>query len=294
MSMSRHDASTGEQSRMLSRENKVTITSGLSPSYLQANLIILPSRYASDFRRFCQRNPVPSPLLAESSQRGSPVGWKSYIQGIPDSAVAANCDIRTDVPRYVVYRDGVPIHESQDLLEEWTDDHIAFLLGCSMSFESALTRAGLEPRHTTLDINNPMYITNIPTNPAGVFTGGTYIVSMRPYRRSELDRVRETTRPYVLTHGEPIAWGWDGMARLGITDIDQPNWGDPPRARWGGKFGEAQGLTGEDDDIPVFWGCGVTPQQAVITAKVPGIILAHAPGHMLVLDVKEDDVLEKD
>ncbi len=286
-------AATGEATRLLARNNAVGFTAGLSPSYLQANLMILPSQYANDFRLFCQRNPVPSPLLAESSQRGSPFGWKSHLPGIPDSAIAINCDIRTDVPLYRAYRDGILVNESHDIVDQWSDDHVAFLIGCSMSFESALTRAGLEPRHITMDIINPMYKTNIPTCAAGVFTGGTYVVSMRAYRRSEVERVREITRPYVLTHGEPIAWGWDAMRALGIKDIDRPDWGDSPKTRDGGKLSEVQDPTGDNDDVPVFWGCGVTTQQAIISANLPDLVLSHAPGYMLVLDVKEDDVLIK-
>ncbi|KFY40585.1 hypothetical protein V494_03436 [Pseudogymnoascus sp. VKM F-4513 (FW-928)] len=270
--------------RLLARNNKITLTSGLAPKYLQANLIILPSRFASDFLLLCHRNPVPCPLLASSSTPGSATTLKSHLPGVSDAAIASALDICTDVPLYMVYDDGelVKSHCS-DIAKEWTDDHVAFLIGCSYSFEAALTAAGLPPRHTVLGRNVPMYATNIPLCAAGVFTGGTYVVSMRPYRRADVEKVRELTRPYVSTHGEPVAWGWDAVEKLGIKDINAPEFGDMP-----------VDLDAEDDEIvPVFWGCGVTPQLAVMKAQLPGRVMGHAPGHMLVIDVMEDDIFEK-
>ncbi|KFY23898.1 hypothetical protein V491_02366 [Pseudogymnoascus sp. VKM F-3775] len=234
--------------RLLARTNKITLTSGLAPKYLQANLIILPSRFASDFLLLCQRNPVPCPLLASSSKPGSATALKSHLPGISDAAIASALDICTDVPLYMVYDDGnlVKSHCS-DIANEWTDDHVAFLIGCSYSFEAALTAAGLPPRHTALGRNVPMYSTNIPLCAAGVFTGGTYVVSMRPYRKADIEKVRELTRPYVSTHGEPVAWGWDSVERLGIKDINAPDFGDKPLD-----------LDAADDEIvPVFWGAYV-------------------------------------
>ncbi|OBT81388.1 hypothetical protein VE02_09599 [Pseudogymnoascus sp. 03VT05] len=270
--------------RLLARNNKITLTSGLAPKYLQANLIILPSRFASDFLLLCHRNPVPCPLLASSRTPGSATALKSHLPGISDAAIASALDICTDVPLYMVYDDGklVKSHCS-DIAKEWTDDHVAFLIGCSYSFEAALTAAGLPPRHTVMGRNVPMYATNIPLCAAGVFTGGTYVVSMRPYRRADVEKVRELTRPYVSTHGEPVAWGWEAVERLGIKDINAPEFGDMPLD-----------LDPADDEIvPVFWGCGVTPQLAVMKAQLPGRVMGHAPGHMLVIDVMEDDIVEK-
>ncbi|OBT66262.1 hypothetical protein VE03_04337 [Pseudogymnoascus sp. 23342-1-I1] len=270
--------------RLLARNNQITLTSGLAPKYLQANLIILPSRFASDFLLLCQRNPVPCPLLASSRTAGSATALKSHLPGVSDAAIASALDICTDVPLYMVYDDGELImSHCSDIAKEWTDDHVAFLIGCSYSFEAALTAAGLPPRHTAQGRNVPMYATNIPLCAAGVFTGGTYVVSMRPYRRADVERVRELTRPYVSTHGEPVAWGWDAIERLGIKDINAPEFGDMPL-----------NLDAADDEIvPVFWGCGVTPQLAVMKAQLPGRVMGHAPGHMLVIDVMEDDIVEK-
>jgi uncharacterized protein YcsI (UPF0317 family) len=201
--------------------------------------------------------------------------------------LAWDIDLRRDAPKYIVYRDGEPVDEVHDLESHWGPDHVGFLIGCSYSFEEALSNAGLPPRHTVQGRNVAMYRTTVPLSPAGVFTGGTYVVSMRPYRADDVERVREITRRYVATHGEPIAWGWEGMRRLGIEDIARPDWGDVPLMGDGeGVFGEGR----EDGVVPVFWGCGVTPQEAVMKAGLEGVVMGHAPGHMIVLDVKDHEV----
>ncbi|KAK5999764.1 hypothetical protein QM012_005170 [Aureobasidium pullulans] len=279
--------STGLAVRSAAREGSLTgVTSGLAPSFLQANLIVLPSRYAADFRLLCARNPVPCPLLAESSEIGSYDSVKSYIAGLKGDKIASDIDIRHDAPRYMVYQDGhLSASHVEDIAAEWTEDHVAFLIGCSYSFETALINDGLPPRHFVMQRNVPMYRTNIPLCPAGVFTGATYVVSMRPYKQSDIERVRDITRPFVTTHGEPIAWGWDGMKSLGIADITRPDWGDVPLEM------DGQPLDSSNDDVvPVFWGCGVTPQEAVMRAGLKGTVLGHAPGHMILLDVKDEDV----
>jgi uncharacterized protein YcsI (UPF0317 family) len=273
--------STGVSVRLASREGSlIGVTSGLAPSFLQANLIVLPSRYATDFRLLCARNPVPCPLLAESSQSGSHKSLKSYVDGLSGDAIASDIDIRYDAPRYMVYQDGI-------LSNSHVPDHVAFLIGCSYSFETALINHDLPPRHAVMKRNVPMYRTNIPLCPAGVFTGATYVVSMRPYKRSDVERVRDLTRPFVTTHGEPIAWGWDGMRNLGISDIGKPDWGDAPLETDGRPLDPTN-----VDVVPVFWGCGVTPQEAVMRAGLRGTVLGHAPGHMILLDVKDGDVFD--
>ncbi|PSS28474.1 hypothetical protein M430DRAFT_94501 [Amorphotheca resinae ATCC 22711] len=281
---------TGAEARIAARNNTYTTsTSGIANTFLQANLIVLPSRFASDFRLLCLRNPVPCPLLAESARVGCFDELKSWLPGIEDSRIAAGIDIRRDAPRYMVYEDGeLKKFQCADIVEEWSEDHVAFLIGCSYSFENALTAAGLPPRHAVMGRNVPMYRTRLPLCPAGIFTGATYVVSMRMYKRSEVETVRDVTRPYVATHGEPIAWGWEAVKELGIEDIHVPEWGDAPLTL------EGKHLSEEDKDmVPVFWGCGVTPQEAVMKAKLPGVVLGHAPGHMIVVDVREWEVLEE-
>lgn len=280
-------SSTGVAVRLAARQGSLTgVTSGLAPSFLQANLIVLPSRYADDFRLLCTRNPVPCPLLAESSEIGSYDSLKSYVPGLEGDKIASDIDLRYDAPKYMVYQDGLlSASHVEDISAEWTEDHVAFLIGCSYSFETALINDGLPPRHFVMQRNVPMYRTNIPLCPAGPFTGATYVVSMRPYKQSDIERVRNITRPFVTTHGEPIAWGWDGMKDLGISDISKPDWGDIPLEMNGQPLDSSN-----EDVVPVFWGCGVTPQEVVMRAGLKGTVLGHAPGHMILLDVKDEDV----
>lgn len=287
-----NDLSTGASVREACRNGTFkTTTSGLAPTYLQANLIILPSRYAADFRLLCARNPVPCPLIGESKSTGSWNEIKSWIAGVSDKDFAAGTDVRRDAPKYMVYQDSKLVKfQCEDVVEEWTEDHVAFYIGCSFSFESDLKKAGLEARHVVMDRTVPMYRTTIPLCPAGVFTGGTYVVSMRPYKKSEIEEVRGISRSFVATHGEPIAWGWDAVEKLGILDVDKPTWGDAPLTIDGQPLGEKKG---DQDEIPVFWGCGVTPQEAVMKAGLEGTVMAHAPGHMLVLDCRDWDIVTK-
>ncbi|GFG21236.1 UPF0317 protein C5H10.01 [Aspergillus udagawae] len=252
--------------RLLARQNLITNTSSLSPGSLQANLLVLPSRYAPDFHALCLRNPVPCPLLGII-----PAGYPHTVS--PAACIThPDFDLRTDFPQYRVYRAGRHIASTKDLNEVYTPDHVGFLLGCSFSFEDALSKAGLTPRHQITGRVVAMYRTRVPLMPAGVFSEACMVVSMRPYKTADVERVREVTRPYGATHGEPVAWGWDGAEKLGINDINVPDWG------------EAQVF--EDDEVPVFWACGVTPQLAVEMAgdKIDGLVFAHEPGNMLVTD----------
>lgn len=300
--------STGLSARLAARNKTLTNqTAGIAPSYLQGNLIVLPSRYANDFRLLCARNPVPCPLLAESAAPGDSVLLRSHLKASVSTTVsnggkangnehvdeivmevAKDIDLRQDFPKYRLYKDGQPLGEDVlDIAAEWTDDHVGFVIGCSYSFESALSAAGLTPRHQLQGRNVPMFRTNIPLCPAGAFTSATYVVSMRPYRIEDIEKVRDVTRPYVATHGEPIAWGWDGMKSLGIADIRDVQWGEQS-LRLDGSGMPFDML--EEGYVPVFWGCGVTPQNAVMMAGLEGMVMAHSPGHMIVLDVREHEV----
>ncbi|KAF6813113.1 hypothetical protein CSOJ01_04799 [Colletotrichum sojae] len=285
---------TGLDFRIACRSGALTTpTAGQAPTYLQANLLVLPVRYASDFRLLCHRNPVPCPLLAESSTPGSFSSLTSHIRSPSGRIleVADDIDLRRDFPRYRIYQDSVHVPvsgelEPTDVSSHWIpEDHVGFLIGCSFSFERALCEANLTPQHIAHARNVPMYRTTIPLCAAGVFTGGTYVVSMRPYKPSDISRVRDLTRPFVATHGEPVAWGWDGAARIGVSEVAKPDWGDAALLPDGKTLEH-----GDGEYVPVFWGCGVTPQEAVMRAGLEGTVIGHAPGHMIVLDVKEDEI----
>jgi uncharacterized protein YcsI (UPF0317 family) len=234
-------------------------TAGLAAGRLQANLVVLDEAYALDFARFCQRNPKPCPLVGVTDT-GNPVM----------STLGADLDIRTDVPSYNIYRDGALTEQRADITELWTDRSVAFAIGCSFTFEHALLKAGVPMHHIADDRTVPMFKTSLETVPSGPFGGGM-VVSMRPIRESQVDMVTEICRRYPQAHGAPIHVG--DPARIGITDIMKPDWGTPTLIQPG--------------EVPVFWGCGVTPQNALIGAKLP-LVITHTPGCMIVTDVAED------
>ena len=231
-------------------------TSGQCPGYAQANLAIVPQQYAADFLRYCQLNPKPCPLLGMGAP-GDP-----RIPGL-----GADLDVRTDVSRYCLYRDGEPAGEADDLRGAWRDDLVAFALGCSFSFEQALLDAGLRLRHIEQGRNVAMYRTSIPTAPAGAF-GGPLVVSMRPMQPADAIRAIQVTSRFPDVHGAPVHFG--DPAAIGIRDLGQPDFGDAVDI-----------LPGE---VPVFWACGVTPQSAIRAARPP-FSITHKPGCMLVTDL---------
>ena len=246
-----------QQVRTAIRQGEYTgHTAGLGLGYLQGNLAILPERYALDFFRYCQRNPKSCPLIGVSDT-GDPQ--------LPD--LGKGIDIRCDVPLYNVYRDGELSKQVPDISALWQDDWVAFVLGCSFTFEEALMNAGISMRHIETNRTVAMYRSNIATQPAGPFAGPT-VVSMRPIRPADIERAREITARYPQAHGEPIHCGDPEL--IGIQAIDAPDWGDTPLIR--------------DGEVPVFWACGVTPQAALQMAK-PSLCITHAPGRMLITDV---------
>ncbi|KIW06870.1 uncharacterized protein PV09_02546 [Verruconis gallopava] len=286
-----YSKATGRDVRLAARSGDLTTpTTGLAAGYLQANLIILPANYADDFRQLCQRNPVPCPLLAESASPGDFRNLKSHIPGISGQQIASDLDLRKDAPRYVVYKDADEVKGQKgclDIERWWADDHIAFLIGCSFSFENALMEKGLVVKHILHGRNVSMYRTTMPLCDAGRFQKRSYVVSMRPYELGEVEAVKAVTRPFGLTHGEPLGWGWQTAEALGIKDITKPEYGDAPVCADGTPF------TRDSREVPVFWGCGVTPQNAVVGNSISGIVLGHLPGHMLVLDLREEDVFKR-
>lgn len=233
-------------------------THGFAPGYVQGNLAILPSTMASDFLRFCQLNPKPCPLIGMSPRPGDP--------SIPE--LGADLDIRTDLPKYRVWRNGELVDEPLDIRDVWRDDLVAFVLGCSFSFEEALIEDGIELRHQTGGSNVPMYRTNIPCAPSGPFRG-PMVVSMRPLKPADAIRAVQITSRFPSVHGAPVHLGLP--EGIGIRDIAKPDYGDAVEVKAG--------------ELPVFWACGVTPQ-AVIAAVKPEFCITHAPGSMLISDLK--------
>jgi uncharacterized protein YcsI (UPF0317 family) len=248
---------TGVAVRRACRSGAFTgFTTGLAPGFVQGNLAILPRDLANDFLRFCQSNPKPCPLLGVS-EPGDPK--------VP--ALGADLDLRSDLPRYRVWRDGELIEEPTDIATWWRDDLVAFVIGCSFSFEEALIENGLPMRHIARGTNVPMYRTSIATTPAGRFQG-PLVVSMRPLKPADAIRAVQITTRFPAVHGAPVHIGFP--EQIGIADLGQPDYGDPVPVAPG--------------ELPVFWACGVTPQAAIAAARPP-FAITHAPGSMLVTDL---------
>ena len=237
------------------------ITAGRANGYAQANLAILPRDLAYDFLLFCQRNPKPCPLL-DVTDTGSP----------EPRLVAPGADLRTDLPRYRVYRHGELVDEPTDITDLWRDDLVGFLLGCSYTFEGPLVEAGVPVRHLSCGRNVPMYRTNRACLPAGVFAG-PLVVSYRSIPAEHLVRAVQVTSRFPAVHGAPVHIG--DPAAIGIADLNQPDWGDPPVI--------------EPGDVPVFWACGVTPQAVAMAARPP-LMITHSPGCMFVTDLRDEEL----
>lgn len=260
--MSDLKGATGSEIRRLARNGGLTgPTPGLALGYVQANLAIVPRDLAFDFLLFCQRNPQPCPLL-DVTDPGCPE---------PHNA-APDADLRTDVPRYRVYRHGELIEEPANLFDWWRDDLVGFLLGCSFTFENALMKAGIPLRHIEQGCNVPMYRTNIACRRAGVFAG-SMVVSMRPMNPTQAETATRICRRFPLAHGAPVHRG--NPAAIGIADIQRPNFGNTVEIRAG--------------EEPVFWACGVTPQAVAMQAR-PSLLLTHKPGHMFVTDLRDSQL----
>jgi uncharacterized protein YcsI (UPF0317 family) len=235
-------------------------TAGMAPGYVQGNLAILPERLAADFLRFCQRNPKPCPLIGTSAP-GDP--------RVPE--LGEDLDIRSDLPRYRVWKNGELTAEPEDVREFWRDDLVSFVIGCSFSFEEALMAEGIELRHIVQRCNVPMFRTSIETRAAGPFHG-PLVVSMRPLKPADAIRAVQITTRFPSVHGAPVHIGKPEL--IGIADVMKPDYGDAVDVR--------------ADELPVFWACGVTPQSVIATVK-PEFCITHYPGSMLVTDRKNTE-----
>ncbi|PRX92493.1 putative hydro-lyase [Allonocardiopsis opalescens] len=253
-------ASTPAQARAAFRAGLRTPTAGWAAGWTQANLIALPRDFAYDFLLFAQRNPAPCPVLDVTEP------------GETSASIFAG-DLRTDLPAYRIYRDGVPVAEVADATEHWRPDLVAFLIGCSFTFEAALLEAGVPVRHLETGGNVPMYRTDQACRPAGRLSG-PLVVSMRPVPAGLVAAAVRVTSRYPSVHGAPVHVG--DPAALGIADLAAPDFGDPVELREG--------------EVPVFWACGVTPQAAVMRSRPP-FAIGHAPGHMAVTDARDSAYL---
>lgn len=254
------DASAAEV-RALIREGKWTApTSGLALGYVQANMIVLPRDWAFDFLLYATRNPKPCPIL-DVTEPGDP----------ETRMIAPGADIRTDLPKYRVWENGELVDEPGDILSVWRDDLVAFMIGCSFSFEGALLKAGIRIRHMDENVNVPMYLTSVPCIPASRFSGNT-VMSMRPIPHNQVVKAVTCTAKLPAVHGAPMHIG--SPEAIGVRNINKPEFGDA--------------VTIKEGEVPVFWACGVTPQAAVMQSKPP-FAITHAPGYMFIADKRDAD-----
>ncbi|MFU0788469.1 putative hydro-lyase [Virgibacillus proomii] len=251
---------SGSEVRMLIREKQISgSTAGMAGGFAQANLVVLKKEYAFDFLLFCQRNPKPCPILNVTD-----------IGSYEPKQIAENADIRLDIPKYRIYKNGSFMEEVTDITAYWEEDMVAFLLGCSFTFETSLLNDGISIRHIEENCNVPMYKTNIPCEEAGIFSG-PMVVSMRPMTNNDAIRAVQITSRYPAVHGAPVHFG--DPSEIGIQDLSTPDFGDA--------------VTIKEGEIPVFWACGVTPQAVAMQSK-PSVMITHAPGCMFISDIRDE------
>lgn len=253
------EMSPAEAREMIRNNDWVKPTSGIANGFIQANLAVLPKDLAFEFLLFCQRNPKPCPII-DVTEAGS---------GVPALA-APNADIRSDIPKYRVYRNGILTEETTDVTALWDENMVGFLIGCSFTFEEGLLKNGIPIRHIEENCNVPMYKTNIQCVKAGRFEG-PMVVSMRPMAEKDAIRAVQVTSRFPSVHGAPVHIG--NPASIGITNIHKPDFGDK--------------VTIKEGEVPVFWACGVTPQAVAMEVK-PEIMITHAPGHMFITDLPNE------
>lgn len=251
-----------QEVRKIVREEKhVSHMSGAAQGYVVCNLVVLPDRYAQEFMVFCLRNPAACPVL-DVTEAGDP----------EPKMVAPGADVRTDVSKYRVYREGRVADEVTDIRSLWRDDFVAFLIGGTFSFEREMMDAGMSLRHIEENKTCPNYITNLQCASTRSFHG-PLVVSMRPLVKEHVVRAVQISSRYPKAHGAPVHIGYPEL--IGIKDLSRPD------------FGEA--VTVRPGEIPVFWACGVTPQTVAMESK-PEIMITHAPGHPIITDLKLQDI----
>lgn len=250
-----------QELRKLSAEKKFNrATAGFCESHVQANLLAIPKDYADDFEQFCSKNPKPCPLLEK-------IGPEDHYS----HKLASKANILNTIPKYLIWENGKVTAEVEDITDYYRTDLVFFLLGCSFSFEETLIKSGIPLRHVQQKQNVSMYNTNISLQSIGKFSGNM-VVSMRPIHHSLVAKACAITAHYPKVHGEPVHIGYPEM--IGISDLSQVDYGDPVKIK--------------KDEIPVFWACGVTPQNVLINSKPP-FAITHAPGFMFVADLHNDD-----
>lgn len=237
------------------RAGRLTGTSrGLALGFVQCNLVVLPRDLAYPFLLYCQRNPRGCPVL-EVTDPGDPEPRR----------LALGADLRTDLARYRVFRDGQAVEDRADIRDLWRDDLVGFLIGSGITFDEALERAGVPTARDRWVVR-----TTLPTEEAAPFSG-PLVATMRLLTPEQAIVATQVSARFPSNHGAPIHLG--DPAAIGA-NLAAPLFGGPIPADFGGH-------------IPVFWACGVTPQAAAEAARIP-LMIAHAPAHGFITDLKAD------
>jgi len=237
-------------------------TAGECPGYIQMNMVALPKVYAKGFEAFAKANSKAIPVLEVISD------------GHTSRVLAPGADILTEIPKYNILKEGVVVETLTDITPYYQPDLVFFLIGCSFSFETALIDNGMPLRHVDQRKNVAMYRTNIALKPVEGFEG-EMVVSMRPIKKDKVADACVVTSHFPRMHGSPIQVGYPEM--IGIDDVSKPDYGDAIEIK--------------ADEIPLFWPCGVTPQNVITKMKLP-FAITHAPGHMFVTDKKDSEYYE--
>lgn len=234
-------------------------TAGYCEGHVQANMFVIPKKYAKSFEEFTKLNSKAMPLL------------EVVEDGFHTKVLAQNANLLNELPLYNIIENGKVTKQVESIEEYYRDDLVFFLIGCSFTFETSLLNAGIGLRHVEQNVNVPMYSTDIKLNPVDIWRGDM-VVSMRPIKKERVADACVVTSHYPNMHGTPIQVGYPEM--IGIKDINKPDYGDAVEIK--------------KDEIPLFWPCGVTPQNALRDVKLP-FAITHAPGHMFVTDRKDEE-----
>jgi uncharacterized protein YcsI (UPF0317 family) len=245
-----------EEARLAMRRGEWTgPTKHTVPGYAKCNLVVLDRSEAYDFLLYCVRNPKPCPII-EVTDPGDP----------EPRLCAPGADLRTDLPRYAIYRRGEREEDRTEILDLWTNDSVAFLIGSGMTFDDPLERAGV-PKTQTWVLN-----TALETVPAGRYSG-PMVVTMRLMTPAQAVIASQLTARFTMSHGAPIHLG-DPRA-IGA-DLERPIVGPPLERIPEGK-------------TAIFWACGVTPQSVALRSR-PSLMITHAPAHSFVTDLISDQL----
>ena len=245
--------------KSIANEEFCSPTGGYCGGYVQTNMVVLPKEYADAFEKFASINNKAIPVL-------------EIVKGTHYSKLLADgANLLNELPSYDIIEDGKVVKTVTNIEKYYEDDFVFFLIGCSFTFEKALSEAGINLRYVEQKKNVSMYNTNIKLNPHDIFKG-EMVVSMRPIKKERVADACVVTSHYPETHGAPIQVGYPEM--IGIEDLQKPDYGDSIEIK--------------DDEVPLFWPCGVTPQNVLRDMKIP-FAITHSPGYMFVTDKKDSE-----